>query len=84
MGYDSPDLSLNGLIADIGIGKIQLPDFQRAWKWDDDRIRSLLASIARGHPVGVLMMLQVDGDRARFAPQRLAGVTTQNLLRPTG
>ena len=82
MGYDSPDLSLNGLIADIAVGKIQLPDFQRAWKWDDDRIRSLLASIARGHPVGVLMMLQVDGDRARFAPQRLAGVSAENLLPP--
>lgn len=82
MGFDSPDLSLNGLMADIGIGKIQLPDFQREWKWDDDRIRSLLASIARGHPVGVLMMLQVDGDRARFAPKPVAGVAASSLLPP--
>lgn len=74
MGFDSPDLGLNLLLNDIAVGKIQLPDFQREWKWDDDRIRSLLASIGRGHPVGVLMMLQVDGDRARFAPKLIAGV----------
>jgi len=82
VGFDSPDLSLNGLLADIAAGKIQLPDFQREWKWDDDRIRSLLASIARGHPVGVLMMLQVDGDRAKFAPKPVAGVTGEHLLPP--
>jgi hypothetical protein len=82
VGFDSPDLSLNGLLADIGVGKIQLPDFQREWKWDDDRIRSLLGSIARGHPVGVLMMLQVDSDATRFAPKPVAGVTSGHLLPP--
>ena len=82
MGFDSPDLGLNGLLTDIAVGKIQLPDFQREWKWDDDRIRSLLASIARGHPVGVLMMLQVDGDRARFAPKPVAGVDASRTLLP--
>ena len=83
MGFDSPDLGLNGLMTDIGNGKIQLPDFQREWKWDDDRILSLLASIARGHPIGVLMMLQVDGDRKRFAPKPLAGVAlSPQLLAP--
>ena len=82
MGFDSPDLSLGGLLTDIGVGKIQLPDFQRDWKWDDDRIRSLLASIARGHPVGVLMMLQLDGDATRFAPKPVAGVADTSLLPP--
>jgi uncharacterized protein with ParB-like and HNH nuclease domain len=24
-------------------GKVQLPDFQRSWVWDEDRIKSLIA-----------------------------------------
>ena len=56
-------VSLKSLLEDAGSGKIQLPDFQRGWVWDDDRIRSLLASISRmGFPVGALMMLEAGGN----------------------
>ncbi len=74
MSFDSPDLSLGLLLQDVAKGKVQLPDFQREWKWDDDRIKSLLASVGRGHPIGVLMMLETGGDGAAFAPTLLAGV----------
>ena len=50
-------ISLKSLLDDAGNGKIQLPDFQRGWVWDDDRIRGLLASISRGFPVGAIMTL---------------------------
>jgi len=40
------------LLGRAATGKVQLPDFQREWKWDDDRIASLLASISLGYPVG--------------------------------
>lgn len=53
-------------------GKIQLPDFQRKWKWDNDRIRGLLSSISLGHPVGVVMLLDV-GEEVVFATERLSG-----------
>jgi hypothetical protein len=72
MPFDSPDINLGSLLADIAAGKMQLPDFQREWKWDDDRIRSLLASVSLGYPVGVLMMLEVD-EQVRFAPKPIAG-----------
>ncbi|WP_442938982.1 DUF262 domain-containing protein [Nostoc sp.] len=36
------------------VGKIQRPDFQRGWVWDDEHIRSLLVSIARAFPVGAI------------------------------
>ena len=39
-------LSLKALLNDVQSGKIQLPDFQRGWVWDEDRIRGLLASIS--------------------------------------
>lgn len=54
--------SLKSLLEDAGSGKIQLPDFQRGWIWDDDRIRALLASISRGFPVGAIMTLEAGGE----------------------
>ena len=48
---------LKSLLSAVETGKIQLPDFQRGWIWDDDRIRGLLASISKGFPVGAIMTL---------------------------
>ena len=74
MPFDSPDLNLGTLLGDIELGKVQLPDFQREWKWDDPRIVSLLPTITLGYPVGVVMMLEVGGADVNFAPKPLAGV----------
>jgi Protein of unknown function DUF262 len=62
------------LLKDIRLGKVQLPDFQREWKWDDERIRSLLATISLGYPIGVVMTLETGGEGARFKPKLVAGV----------
>ena len=40
--FDSTKASLNDLLREIKEGKIQLPDFQRGWIWDDDHIHDLL------------------------------------------
>ena len=45
--FDSTKQSLGKVLDSIVEGKIQLPDFQRGWVWDDTHIRSLLVSIAR-------------------------------------
>ena len=50
MPFDSPDLNLGDLLQEVGSGKIRLPDFQRDWKWDTDRIAGLLASVSLGYP----------------------------------
>ncbi|MDE0322151.1 MAG: DUF262 domain-containing protein [Acidimicrobiaceae bacterium] len=73
MPFESPDYPLADLMKNVGNCKIQLPDFQREWKWDDDRIAGLLASISLGHPVGVLMMLEVGGGDVNFAAKPLSG-----------
>jgi hypothetical protein len=75
MPFESPDWPLADLLREIRSGKVQLPDFQRDWKWDDDRIRSLLATITRGYPIGVLMTLETGGDGARFKPKPIFGVS---------
>ena len=66
-------LALKGLLDSVQDGKIQLPDFQRGWVWDDDRIKGLLASISRGFPVGAVMTLQAGGD-IRFKTRLVEGV----------
>lgn len=60
--FDSTKASLSTMLTEICEGKIQLPDFQRGWVWDDDHIRDLLVSIARSFPVGAVMLLETGGD----------------------
>lgn len=82
MPFDSPDENLGGLLANVREGRIQLPDFQREWKWDTDRISSLLASISLDFPIGVLMMLEVGGADVNFKPRPVAGADKPNLQVP--
>lgn len=60
--FDSTKIALPAIIREIKEGKIQLPDFQRGWVWDDSHVRSLLVSIARSFPVGAVMLLETGGD----------------------
>lgn len=45
--FESPDVALGDLLSMVATGKIQLPDFQQEWKWDTDRIASLIGSTSR-------------------------------------
>lgn len=71
--FDSTKTSLATLLNDIVVGKIQLPDFQRGWVWDDEHIRSLLVSIARAFPIGAIMLLEAGGN-AKFKARPIEGV----------
>ncbi len=63
------------MLKDICDGKIQLPDFQRGWVWDDDHIRDLLVSIARSFPVGAVMLLETGGN-VNFQTRPIEGLET--------
>ena len=71
--FDSTKASLNDLLREIKEGKIQLPDFQRGWVWDDDHIRDLLVSIARSFPIGAVMLLEAGGE-VRFETRPVEGL----------
>lgn len=73
MGFQLPQHPLKDLLPRIADGDIQLPDFQRGYVWEDERIRSLLATIVKGHPLGVVMTLQTGNDQVRFKPKPLEG-----------
>src|SRR3972149_3204759 len=65
-GFDSTNESLFELLMRSRAGHIQLPDFQRGWVWDDDHIKSLLASISLSYPIGAIMLLETGGDGANL------------------
>ncbi|MEV5828462.1 DUF262 domain-containing protein [Spirillospora sp. NPDC052242] len=73
MPYETPQLLLRDLLDQVADGRIQLPDFQRHWKWDDERIVSLLATLSMGYPMGVMMALETGGSGTRFKPRPLEG-----------
>src|SRR5271157_2966079 len=75
--FDSTKTELGKLLNEIVEGKIQLPDFQRGWVWDDEHIRSLMVSIARSFPIGAVMLLETGGE-ARFQERLVEGVTSAN------
>ena len=60
--FDSTKIALPEIIKEIKEGKVQLPDFQRGWVWDDSHVHSLLVSIARSFPIGAVMLLETGGD----------------------
>lgn len=87
MGFQTPQYKLAKLLDWAGDGTIQLPDFQRGYKWEDERIRSLLTTVTLGHPLGVIMVLQTGNDHVRFKPkplegthQKIEGVVPDHLL----
>lgn len=75
MGFQTPLYELSEYLKWTTSGKIQLPDFQRGYKWEDERIRQLLVTILRGHPLGVVMLLKAGNDQIRFKPRPIEGVT---------
>jgi uncharacterized protein with ParB-like and HNH nuclease domain len=77
--FDSTKTPLQDLLKQADEGELPLPDFQRGWVWDDDRIRSLLASVSVSFPIGAVMQLQTGGQNVRFKPRPLAG-THKRLL----
>lgn len=80
--FRSGEPGLPELLKDIDNAKIQLPDFQRSWVWDDERIRSLIASASLSYPVGAVMLLQAGGGGGQFQPRLLEGVPANGRRDP--
>jgi len=58
----SSDIMLKEILTDIKNQEIQLPDFQRSWVWDEERIRSLIVSLAHNWPIGAIISLKTGGN----------------------
>lgn len=79
-GMKTNDMPILDLMKDIGAGKIQLPDFQRGWVWDDNRIRGLIASITQNFPVGAAMFLEYGNNSVRFKYRMIESAPALNVV----
>lgn len=75
--FDSTKIRLQNVLEDIEIGKIQLPDFQRGWVWDDYRILSLIASVSQVFPIGSVLTLEAGGTDVNFQSRLIEGVSNK-------
>ena len=75
--FDTTKEDLKDLLSHAQSGRLQLPDFQRDYVWTDEDVKSLIASVARGFPVGALLTLQTGGE-VKFRPRLLEGVSAQD------
>ncbi|MFN0071914.1 MAG: DUF262 domain-containing protein [Chloroflexota bacterium] len=71
--FDTTKDDLKEILRKVAVGRLQLPDFQRDYVWGDADVRSLIASIAKGFPVGALLTLEAGGP-IHFKPRPLQGV----------
>jgi hypothetical protein len=75
--FQTNPFDLHKLLEDCHHGTLQLPDFQRSWVWDEDRIKSLIASVSRAFPVGALMTLEAGGP-VNFKPRTVEGAPLES------
>ncbi|WKD58390.1 hypothetical protein CAPI_09335 [Corynebacterium capitovis DSM 44611] len=83
MGFQTPMYTLEKYLERTTSGAIQLPDFQRGYKWDEERVRQILITVLRGHPMGVVMLLETGNDQVRFKPRPVEGAGVPNGLEPS-
>jgi len=74
------DRKITDLMAMIHSGKTQLPDFQRGWVWEDNRIKALIASITNGYPVGAAMFLEYGNENIRFKYRVIEGAPSSDTI----
>ena len=76
----SLDTDLSELMRDVASGKAQLPEFQRSWTWDDNRIVGILASLSQGYPMGAIMRLEYGNAEVRFKYRTIEGVKVSGVI----
>lgn len=74
------DRPISELMKDVHTGKAQLPDFQRGWVWDDNRIRALIASITSNFPIGAAMFLEYGNENIRFKYRVIEGAPAKEVI----
>lgn len=80
--FDSTKKRLTNILQDIKEGKIQLPDFQRGWVWDDNRIKGLIASVIKSFPISVVTLLETGNENLCFKTKPIQGASVREGVKP--
>lgn len=63
--YKEVSYTLKGLVEDIDLGEIALPELQRPFVWPKAKVRDLFDSMYRGFPVGFLLFWATTADQQK-------------------
>ncbi|CEO88540.1 DUF262 domain-containing protein [Syntrophaceticus schinkii] len=80
--FHSTSEMLKSLLDSVKDGRMQLPDFQRGWVWDDERIKKLLVSILKSYPIGSVMLLETGNINDKIKPRLVEGVNLNDPPEP--
>ena len=80
--FHSTSEMLKSLLDSVKEGRTQLPDFQRGWVWDDERIKNLLTSILKSYPIGAVMLLETGSSNVSFKPRTVEGLELNTEISP--
>ena len=80
--FDTLPKDLRDLLRDAHDGSLQLPDFQRSYVWDDEDVQNLIASVAKGYPIGAFLSLETGGE-VNFKPRLLEGIAEKPGVSPS-
>ena len=70
--FETNPRKLSDLMSEAHTGRLQLPDFQRSYVWRDDDVQNLIASVAKGYPIGAFLSMQTGGEVIPFQSERAA------------
>lgn len=73
------EFDLKGLISEISLGKVGLPDIQRPFVWRNVKVRDLFDSMYRGYPVGYLLFWETNADGFQAAKPRTIGADSKQV-----
>ena len=74
------DRPITDLMKAVDSGAAQLPDFQRGWVWDDERIKALIRSVIHNFPVGAAMFLEYGNESIHFKHKPIEGAEATDVL----
>jgi len=75
MIYKNGYTYLGDLLKDIQSGRLGLPDLQRPFVWQNNKIKNLYDSLMKGYPIGYIMIWQAPGD---YTKTRYIGTDEKN------
>lgn len=71
---ESKDIKVVEIIDQIYKGDFQLPEFQREYVWRDINIKSLFQSVLCAHPIGTILILELNKENPLLAWNNFSGI----------
>ena len=73
-------MQIGMILANIDLGNLALPEFQRGFVWNGSQVRALMDSLYRSNPVGTLLVWDTTSDNAKTRGSSMGAPGSISLL----